>query len=72
MPAKKGPKRAHKLKEDVLAFVLAQLEAEPALKAPELAQRVEQQLAIKVHPRSVGRALSRREKKAAQARETKG
>ncbi len=65
-PAKRGPRRAHKLSEEVMAFVLDQLSADPALQPAELARRIQQRLALTVHPRSVKRALERTQKKATQ------
>jgi len=54
-----GPRRAHKLSNEVVAFVLAELEAEPAPRAGELANRIEHAFGLRVHPRSVERALER-------------
>ena len=62
-PQKPGPRRAHKLGVDVMDFV-EQLQSEDAsLKAPELARRIRGRFGLKVHPRSIERALSRQEKK---------
>jgi transposase len=66
LPAKKGPKRAHKLTPEVLAFVEAELEAQPKLKAAELARRVKERFDLRVHPKSFARA--RREKGGARRR----
>lgn len=66
LPAKKGPKRAHKLTPEVLAFVEAELEAQPKLKAAELARRVKKRFDLRVHPKSFARA--RREKGGARRR----
>lgn len=63
LPAKKGPKRAHKLSEDVLVFVLAELEVDPGLKPARLAELIWEKCKVEVHPKSIGRALARREKK---------
>ena len=60
MPEKRGPRSAHKLDDEVLRFVVAALEEDPALKAPALARLIEQQFQIKVHPRSIEKALSRK------------
>jgi len=62
LPAKRGPRRAHKLSEAVMAFLAEELEADSALRPPELARRVQDRFALKVHPRSVERALKGREK----------
>lgn len=63
LPDKKGPKRAHKLGSEVLDFVEAQLEAEPALRPSDLALRIRDEHGIEVHPKSITRARTRRKKK---------
>jgi transposase len=63
LPQRKGPRRAHKLSEDVLAFIWATLKSEPELRTVDLPQRVTQQFGISVHLRSIQRALARRQKK---------
>lgn len=57
--ARPGPRRAHKLSDEVMAFLATQLEADADLKAGDLARRVEDSFGISVHPRSVERALER-------------
>jgi transposase len=63
LPRRKGPRRAHKLSDEVLAFVLDTLKAEPALRVGKLQQRVAQRFGLSVHPRSLERALTRHRKK---------
>jgi len=63
LPAKKGPRRAHKLSVAVVAFIRDQLAAEPALSVVTLAERVRARWGLRVHPRSVKRALARTAKK---------
>jgi transposase len=63
MPAKRGPRQAHKLSESVLRFVEQLLEQDPGLVATTLAMRIEQRFGRSVHPRSIERALKRQEKK---------
>ncbi len=63
LPAKKGPRRAHKLSETVMGFVHEQLAAEPSLNMAALAERVRERWGLTVHPRSVKRALARHAKK---------
>jgi transposase len=60
MPQKRGPKQAHKLTAEVLAFVRQE---DPSLRAVGLALRVNQKYSITVHPRSIERALMRSQKK---------
>jgi len=63
LPAKRGPRRAHKLSEPVMAFVRQELASDLSLQAPELARRVKQRFGFAVHPRSIQRALARGQKK---------
>ena len=63
LPQRKGPRRAHKLSNEVLTFILRTLEAEPKLRVADLQQRVAQRFRLAVHPRSIERALARQRKK---------
>lgn len=63
VPQKPGPRRAHKLPPEVLAFLERARAADPALRAPALAQRVQGRFGYAVHPRSIERAFARAEKK---------
>jgi transposase len=63
LPAKKGPRRAHKLSETVMSFVQKEIEGEPSLAMTTLAERVCERFDLRVHPRSIKRALDRRAKK---------
>ena len=63
LPQRKGPRRAHKLSDDVLTFVLDTLKAEPELRTASLPQCVAKKFGISVHLRSIERALTRRQKK---------
>src|SRR3989442_13799362 len=63
VPQKPGPRPAHKLDENVVKFLLQERTADPSLRAPELARCVRKRFGRRVHPRSVERALARREKK---------
>lgn len=61
VPARPGPRRAHKLTDEVLEH-LEQLRAtDPQLGAAELAAAVAERFGVTVHRRSVERALARRE-----------
>jgi transposase len=62
LPAKPGPRSAHKLSPEVMAYVADLLGDQPSLGAPELAERIHKRFDLVVHPRSVERALARREK----------
>jgi transposase len=63
LPARRGPRRAHKLSEPVMAFVAEQLAADESQRLGELARRIEERFGLQVHPRSIERALARRQKK---------
>jgi len=63
MPQTKGPRQAHKLSEDILAFILQTLKAEPDMRTTDLPQRVNQRFGISIHLRSIERALARQRKK---------
>ena len=62
VPAKTGPRGAHKLNDEVMAFVLAAREHDPELKSRDLVDRIAAQFGLSVHPRSVERALARKKK----------
>ena len=59
VPARPGPRRAHKLSEEVVAFAQEQLEADPTLRSADLVAAIEKRFGVRVHPRSVERALAR-------------
>lgn len=59
LPARPGPRRAHKLTEEIVAFLRAAREEVPSLRAPELAERVDETFGVRAHPRSIERALAR-------------
>ena len=61
VPAKPGPRRAHKLSAAVVDHLQSLLAADPDLRASQLAQEVADRFGISVHPSSVERALARRE-----------
>ncbi|MFI5065887.1 MAG: helix-turn-helix domain-containing protein [Streptosporangiales bacterium] len=60
VPARPGPRGGHKLTGEILAWAEEQLAADPALKAGRLAGPIAEQFGVRVHPRSVERALARR------------
>jgi transposase len=63
LPAKRGPKGAHKLRPELLAQLRQWRAAEPALSARQLAQRVRQRFKLKVHPRTLEKALKPKAKR---------
>jgi transposase len=62
VPARPGPRRAHKLTDEVVAFARERLAAEPALNSAELVELIAQRFGVRVHRRSVERALARGER----------
>jgi transposase len=68
LPRPRGPQRAHKCTDAILDFV-ARWQAGPAAAAGgTLAEAVQRRFGVTIHPRSLGRALARREKKRQAAR----
>src|SRR5215813_9450067 len=57
LPSKRGPRGPHKLTSKVMSLVEKILEKEPTLSASAIAVRVESELRVQVHPRSIERAL---------------
>ncbi len=60
---KPGPRRAHKLSEEVMDFLEEERSKDPELSPPALVQLVRERFGLSVHLRSVQRALKRRERK---------
>jgi len=63
LPHKRGPQKAHKLSQEILAFVDQLRASEATLSTPQVLQRIHQQFDLVVHRRSLERALARRKKK---------
>ena len=61
VPAKPGPRRAHKLTDEVIGYARQLREADPGIGSARLAEAIAAKFAIRVHPRSVERALARAE-----------
>lgn len=59
VPARPGPRRAHKLNEEVVAFARDLKESDRSLRSSDLARAIADRFGIEVHPRSVERALAR-------------
>lgn len=62
VPARPGPRGAHKLTAEVVAFARERLEAEPSLRSTGLAELIGERFGLRVHPRSIERALARAER----------
>lgn len=59
VPKRPGPRRAHKLTPDIVAFAASLAEADPSLRSTDLAAAIAERFEVVVHPRSVERALAR-------------
>jgi transposase len=59
VPARPGPRRGHKLTDEIIAFAAARREADPSLRPAELVEVIAERFGVRVHPRSVERALAR-------------
>lgn len=60
---RRGPKAAHKLSEEVMTFVAELRRGQPSITLAEVLSSIAQRFAIRVHVRSLQRALRRQEKK---------
>ena len=60
VPARPGPRGGHKLTEQILTWAEEQLAADPALRPAQLPGPIGQAFGVRVHPRSVEKALARR------------
>ena len=63
IPQRPGPRHAHKLTDAIMSFIIEQRAQDRDLRAPALAQLVQERFGLPVHPRSIERALARRQKK---------
>ena len=59
VPARPGPKRAHKMTGEVVAFARERLAADPKLSSQALVELIAERFGVRVHRRSVERALAR-------------
>ena len=63
LPQARGPRGAHKLTDEVLDYVEHALTQDPSLRAAVLVNWVKDRFGISLHPRSLERAMARRQKK---------
>jgi len=66
LPGKRGPKSPHKVTPEVLQHLQEVSAAEPALNAHQLAARVRRRFKLKVHPRTIQKALNSKAKRGRQ------
>ena len=58
-----GPKSAHKVTDDIMAFIEEKIKAGKPLGARKLAPLIREKFDKEVHPRTIERAVTRRKKK---------
>ena len=63
LPQQRGPKSAHKLTPEVMHLIYDHHREGEPIQARTLAQLVQSQLGVTVHPRSIERALARKKKR---------
>ncbi len=63
LPRPRGPKSAHKLTSEVMAFIEARWRTRASPGARALARQIQAELGLSVHPRSIERALARKKKR---------
>lgn len=63
VPEKRGPRRAHKLSADVVEFLRVAKAEDPTLSGAALRDRLWREQRLRVHRRSIERALARGQKK---------
>jgi len=68
VPGKPGPRRRHKLTEEVCAFADRQLTSDPELRPADLVEPIERRFGVRVHPRSIERALARHRERQSKSR----
>ena len=59
VPERPGPRRAHKLTDEVVAFVEQRLAEDLSLRPRDLAGSIDERFGVSVHPRSIERAIMR-------------
>jgi len=63
VPKKRGPRGPHKLTGEILDFLKQRVTPDGPLRARELAEQVHERFEVRVHPRTIERALRRSKKK---------
>jgi transposase len=63
LPSRRGPKGGHKVSAEVIAFVAERKAENPGLTTPQCLVAIEEHFGVKVHRRSLERALARKKKR---------
>ncbi len=59
---KTGPQKASKLNDKIMIFINELIKTNTGIRAPKIAEKIFNEFRIKVHPRSIERAISRQKK----------
>lgn len=65
IPRQRGPKEGHKLTQQIVEFVEGVRTQEPSVRTPELLERIQKEFSVRVHRRTLERALVTAKKKPA-------
>ena len=68
VPVKPGPRRGHKLTDQILAWAADRLAADPGMRPADLVDPIAQHFGVRVHPRTVERALARHRERHSKSR----
>jgi len=60
LPRRRGPRGAHKLTTEIVDFLRQTLRDDARLRGPKLADLVQSQFGIRIHPRTIERALGKK------------
>jgi transposase len=63
LPQRPGPRRAHKLTPEVLAFLEHARAQDPSLRLGQLTHLIQQRFGLSVHPRGIERSLAQHQQK---------
>jgi transposase len=63
LPGKRGPKGGHKVSAEMIAFVTELRTRNPTLTTPQCLHAIEERFGVKMHRRSLERALARKKKR---------
>jgi len=63
LPKKRGPQRAHKLTQEIMDFIHEKIKQNPDITKKQLVETLETDMGVKVHKRSIERALGGSKKK---------
>jgi transposase len=63
VPRKRGPKKPHKITAEVLEFIREARQKDPSLRTTDLVSRTKERFHLEVHPRTLERGWTRRQKK---------